>query len=72
MRPDDVVRLRHMLDAARGGVLVAPCDPGSIGAYLANVMDLRLDGIEGPFANSTVHFALAVGDRAAIGVSLVF
>jgi hypothetical protein len=35
-------------------------------------LDLRLTGIEGPFANTTVRFAASLFDRSAIGIGIVF
>jgi hypothetical protein len=35
-------------------------------------LDLRLTGVEGPFANTTIRFAASVFDRSAIAIGLIF
>jgi hypothetical protein len=35
-------------------------------------LDMRLTGVEGPFADTTIRFGASMGDRRAIGLGVVF
>jgi hypothetical protein len=63
---------RIILDAFLGGER-RPRDRSIDLAFALDLgLDLRLTGIEGPFAGSTIRFAASVGDRSAIGIGLAF
>ncbi|CAN5721514.1 hypothetical protein BH23GEM9_BH23GEM9_12730 [soil metagenome] len=63
---------RIVLDGFIGGERRERSRTVDLGFALDIGLDLRLTGIEGPFAGSTIRFAASVGDRSAIGIGLAF